>query len=123
MSFKMRRAYDEAQPGDGYRVLVERLWPRGVRKEDLVLDAWSKDLAPSTALRKWFAHDPERWAEFQRRYLEELKTGPAQEAMDELAHRAARGPVTLVFSSRDVEHNNAVVLKRALDGRRVRAPS
>ena len=112
---KLKRAYDPASRGDGFRVLVERLWPRGVRKNDLVLDSWEKVVAPSHELRKWFAHDPERWTEFQQRYRRELKVGPAPERLRELAQRAADGIVTLVFSSHDTEHNNAVVLKKELE--------
>lgn len=112
---KLKRAYEPAARGDGYRVLVERLWPRGVKKEDLVLDAWEKEVAPSHELRRWFGHDPERWPEFKRRYRQELEEGPAMERLRELAARAARGPVTLVFSSHDGEHNNAVVLKETLE--------
>ncbi len=108
---KLKRAYEPAARGDGYRVLVERLWPRGVRKQALPLDAWAKEIAPSTELRKWFAHDPERWAEFRRRYREELRHQPEAEQLRALARRAASGTVTLVFSSHDGEHNNAVVLR------------
>jgi uncharacterized protein YeaO (DUF488 family) len=114
---KLKRAYQPAVRGDGYRVLVERLWPRGMRKEALVLDEWAKELAPGTALRKWFGHDPARWAEFQRRYLHELAEGGAGERLDELARRAARGPVTLLFAAHDTEHNNAVVLKEEIERR------
>lgn len=112
---KLKRVYEPAARRDGYRVLVERLWPRGVRKEDLVLDGWEKEIAPSHELRKWFAHDPKRWSEFQKRYRQELKDSAAAERLRELAQRAADGTVTLVFSSHDVEHNNAVVLKQKLE--------
>ena len=124
MAVKLKRVYEPAARGDGYRVLVERLWPRGIRKEDLAFDEWPKDVAPSTALRKWFAHDPERWAEFQRRYRAELQASPAAESVRALAARAAGGAVTLLFSSHDAEHNNAVVLKGALEKKpaRVAAP-
>ncbi len=112
---KLKRAYEQPSRSDGYRVLVERLWPRGVRKQDLDVDEWDKTVAPSTELRKWFAHDPKRWAEFKRRYRHELKEGAAQAELRELARRAAGGSLTLVFSSRDTEHNNAVVLKELLE--------
>ena len=114
---KLKRAYDAPARGDGWRVLVERLWPRGVRKEELAVGAWLKDLAPSTELRKWFGHDPERWSEFKQRYHRELMQSPAHERLLELAHRAAKETVTLIFSSHDTEHNNAVVLKAELDER------
>ena len=112
---KLKRAYDPAARGDGYRVLVERLWPRGIRKQDLALDEWMKVVAPSTTLRKWFGHDPKRWTEFRQRYLKELKASPASEGLQALAERASKGTVTLVFSSHDAEHNNAVVLKHEIE--------
>lgn len=126
---KLKRAYEPAARSDGYRVLVERLWPRGVRKADLALDAWEKELAPSHALRKWFAHDPARWSEFKQRYRHELAEPPAPERLRALAQHAADGVVTLVFAAHDTEHNNAVVLKaelekiaRRLAGRAARHP-
>jgi uncharacterized protein YeaO (DUF488 family) len=112
---KLKRAYDPASRGDGERVLVERLWPRGIKKENLKLDEWDKEIAPSTELRKWFSHDPERWAEFQKRYRKELQAKPAAERLRALAERAAKKTVTLIFSSHDTEHNNAVVLKHELE--------
>jgi uncharacterized protein YeaO (DUF488 family) len=118
---KLKRAYEPAARGDGYRVLVERLWPRGVRKLDLPLDEWLKDIAPSTELRKWFSHDPERWAEFKRRYLDELRTNPGLGSLKALTARASKGTLTLVFSSHDAEHNNAVVLLEQI-ARRIRRP-
>jgi uncharacterized protein YeaO (DUF488 family) len=114
---RLKRAYEAAVASDGHRVLVERLWPRGLRKEDAHLDEWAKDLAPSVALRKWFSHDPDRFREFRARYLRELEADEAQEWLDALAQRAARKTVTLVFSSHDQEHNNAVVLAEELDRR------
>ena len=112
---KLKRAYEAASRGDGYRVLVERLWPRGIRKEALVLDEWRKEVAPSGELRKWFNHDPERWGEFKLRYLKELKETAASEQLQALAARAASRTLTLVFSSHDTEHNNAVVLKGEIE--------
>jgi uncharacterized protein YeaO (DUF488 family) len=112
---KLKRAYEPQAHADGYRVLVERLWPRGLRKQDLELDAWEKEVAPSPALRTWFGHDPRRWAEFQRRYRHELQHPAAAERVRELAYQAARGTITLIFSTRDVEHNSAVVLKEELE--------
>jgi uncharacterized protein YeaO (DUF488 family) len=115
VTLRVKRVYEPAARGDGYRVLVDRLWPRGLRKEDLALDEWPKDLAPSTELRQWFHHEPERWAEFQRRYLAELKASPATGSLRALAERTAAGPVTLLFSAHDTQHNNAVVLKGELE--------
>ena len=112
---KLKRAYEPAARGDGYRVLVERLWPRGIRKEELTLDEWRKEIAPSGELRKWFNHDPKRWSEFKVRYLKELKETAASEQLEALADRAAGRTLTLVFSSRDTEHNNAVVLKGQIE--------
>lgn len=114
---KLKRVYDPAARSDGYRVLVERLWPRGIRKENLAVDEWLKEVAPSTALRKWFSHDPARWSDFRRRYHRELAKSPAHARLLELAHRAAEGTVTLVFSSHDAEHNNAVALKDEVEHR------
>jgi uncharacterized protein YeaO (DUF488 family) len=111
---KLKRAYDPPAPSDGYRVLVDRLWPRGVRKQNLEIDAWERPVAPSSDLRRWFGHDPKRWSAFRQRYRHELREGSASERLQELAARAARGTVTLIFASHDREHNNAVVLKDEL---------
>jgi uncharacterized protein YeaO (DUF488 family) len=107
----LKRAYEEWEEADGHRVLVDRLWPRGLRKDDAHLDAWRKELAPSDDLRTWFAHDVEHWAEFRRRYQTELRSQAARDAIDELAKRARRGKITLVYAARDESHNNAVVLR------------
>jgi len=112
---KLKKVRDPYERSDGYRVLVERLWPRGMRKESVAMDEWAKDVAPSTELRKWFSHDPERWAEFQRRYRTELKQEPAASRLAELAKHAAAGPVTLLLSTHDAEHSNAAVLKDELE--------
>ncbi|MBV8631002.1 MAG: DUF488 domain-containing protein [Silvibacterium sp.] len=109
---KLKRAYDPASVDDGVRILVERLWPRGVKKEALHLDAWLKDVAPSTELRKWFGHDPAKWPGFQRKYFAELDARP--DALEPILSALRKGPVTLIFSSRDAEHNNAVALKAYL---------
>jgi uncharacterized protein YeaO (DUF488 family) len=109
----LKRAYDPASPKDGRRILVERLWPRGITKARLPLDGWLKDVAPSTELRKWFSHDPAKWSEFQRRYRAELKQKP--HLWKELLDAGRKGTLTLVFSSHDTEHNNAVVLKQFLE--------
>jgi len=116
---RISRAYDPPGRGDGARVLVDRLWPRGVAKQALALDAWAKDVAPSTRLRQWFGHDPARWAEFRARYFAELDASPA--AVDALLARARRGALTLVYAARDPEHNHALALAeylRARAGRR-----
>lgn len=110
---KLKRAYDPENANDGVRFLVERLWPRGIKKTDLRLDGWLKEVAPSTELRKWFAHDPAKWAEFQRRYFAELKSRPG--AWQQILEKARRGNVTLIYSSRDSEHNNACALKKYLE--------
>lgn len=110
---QLKRAYEAASHDDGARFLVERLWPRGMKKEALRLDGWLKDAAPSTELRKWFSHDPGKWAEFQRRYFAELKARP--ETLDPIIEAAREGRVTLIFSSHDAVHNNAVALKSYLE--------
>lgn len=112
MSIQVRRAYEAPKKSDGYRVLVDRVWPRGVKKEQLKLDAWRKQLAPSTRLRKWFGHDPAKWTEFKRRYFRELIE--QREDIRELRKKAERGRLTLVFAARDTEFNNAVALKEYL---------
>jgi uncharacterized protein YeaO (DUF488 family) len=112
---KLRRAYDPPTDGDGARFLVERLWPRGVRKARLKLDGWLKDVAPSSDLRKWFGHDPKKWPEFRRRYLAELRAHPA--AWRPLLAAARRGRITFVYAAHDVERNGAVALKAFLDRR------
>jgi uncharacterized protein YeaO (DUF488 family) len=108
----LKRAYDPASPTDGIRFLVERLWPRGISKAALRLDAWLKEVGPSTALRKWFNHDPAKWEEFRRRYFRELECQP--EVWRPIASAARRGRVTLVYSSHDTQHNNAVALQEFL---------
>jgi uncharacterized protein YeaO (DUF488 family) len=115
LEVRTKRVYDPAGPGDGYRILVDRLWPRGVSRERARLDEWARDLAPSTDLRKWFNHDPTRFPEFRERYRRELR-GHADHS-DELRARAGRGPVTFVYGARDTEHNDAVVIAEL-----VRAP-
>jgi len=109
---QLKRAYDPVSKDDGIRFLVERLWPRGVKKTALHLDAWLKDVAPSTELRQWFSHDPSRWIAFQRRYFAELNANP--KTVEPILEATRRGRVTLVYSSHDKEHNNAVALKTFL---------
>jgi len=113
---RLKRAYEPPSRADGVRILVDRLWPRGVSKDDAALDDWMKDVAPSAALRKWFAHDPERWPEFRRRYRAELKEHP--EDLARLRGLARKKTVTLVYGARDEEHNDAVVLRDVLLGRK-----
>lgn len=112
---RIKRAYEPPAKSDGRRILVERLWPRGMRKEALAADAWAKDAAPSTNLRKWFGHRVERWAEFRRRYRTELAANPA--AWKPILEAAARGRVTLLYSAHDTVHNGAVVLQEYLGAR------
>jgi len=108
----LKRARDEAESGDGARYLVDRLWPRGVTKASLPLEGWVKEVAPSDALRRWFQHDPAKWDEFRRRYFAELDKNP--DAWKPLAEAARAGPVTLIYSAHDPEHNNAVALAEYL---------
>jgi uncharacterized protein YeaO (DUF488 family) len=113
MSIAIKRVYEPAAKTDGYRVLIDRLWPRGLKKESVQLDLWVKELAPSTALRQWFGHDPARWDGFRHRYATELDA--LAEQWRPLAERAARHTVTLLYGARDEEHNNAVALKAYLE--------
>lgn len=112
----IKKVYEPAQKKDGFRVLIDRLWPRGMKKSDIVLDAWVKELAPSTELRKKFGHDPLKWDEFRSSFKKELQSEAAREKILDLAKRAERGTVTLLYSAHDSEYNNAVVLKEVLDG-------
>ncbi|WP_442954859.1 DUF488 domain-containing protein [Pelomicrobium sp.] len=112
----MRRVYDPPREEDGLRVLVDRLWPRGLSKEAARVDLWLKDIAPSDALRKWYGHEPSRWDEFRRRYFAELEAH--RERLEELRQQARRGRVTLLFGARDEEHNNAVALRQYLESHR-----
>ena len=109
---RLKRVYEPAVSADGVRVLVDRLWPRGLSKEKAGVDHWMKDIAPSAELRKWFGHDPERWAEFRRRYMQELRHDA--ELLEQLRDMASKQTVTLVFGAHDEEHNDAVVLQEML---------
>ena len=113
----MKRAYEPASEADGYRVLVDRLWPRGISKARARIDAWEKDIAPSSELREWYGHDPEKWDEFQKRYVRELRAARAKEVLDDLVRRARRGRVTLVYASRAGDISDAAVLTRLLNRR------
>src|SRR5262245_25671652 len=115
MPIRLKRVYDPPSPSDGLRVLVDRLWPRGLKKEDAALDRWDRDVAPSNELRKEFGHDHSRWDEFRARYFAELDAHP--EPVKQLAREAKKGTVTLLFAARDTEKNNAVALREYL-GRR-----
>jgi uncharacterized protein YeaO (DUF488 family) len=111
---QIKRIYEEPQPGDGFRALIDRLWPRGISKQRAALDAWLVDLAPSHALRIWYGHDPQRWPQFRRRYRAELRAHAAE--LEELRRRAARQRVTLLYASREPRINHAVVLRQVLLG-------
>ncbi len=110
----LKRVYNEPKPGDGTRVLVERLWPRGLSKERAHVDLWLKEIAPSRELRTWFGHDPAKFSEFRRRYENELASETGRAALARLREMAEQGTVTLVFAAHDTEHNNAVVLRDLL---------
>lgn len=111
-NIKLKRAYDPPNPDDGIRILVDRLWPRGVKKVNAAINHWMKEIAPSTELRHWFGHDPARWDEFQRRYERELKQH--KQSVDQLRSLAKRGVITLIYATRDQDHNEAVVLRDIL---------
>ncbi|MCM8745948.1 DUF488 domain-containing protein [Thermomicrobium sp. CFH 73360] len=113
MTIQLKRVYDPVKPSDGERYLVEQLWPRGMRREDVVITAWLREVAPSDALRRWFGHDLAKWPEFQQRYREELLAHP--QAWEPLLAAAQRGPITLLYSARDRVHNSAVVLRAFLE--------
>ena len=108
-NIKLKRAYEKPTDEDGLRILIDRLWPRGITKEKAAVDHWFKEIAPSTKLRKWFSHDPIRWAEFRRRYIGELKAHVLQ--VEELRKLARNGPITLVYAAHDELHNDAVVIR------------
>lgn len=110
---RLKRAYEEPSPTDGARILVERLWPRGLTKAGAKLDLWLKDVAPSSELRQWFGHEPAKWDSFRQRYWEELRV--AGEAVDLLRQKAAEGTVTFIYAARDEEHNGALALKQFLE--------
>jgi uncharacterized protein YeaO (DUF488 family) len=115
MAIRLKRAYEAAAKSDGPRLLVERLWPRGLTKEKAAIDEWFKDIAPSPGLRKWYAHDSAKWAEFRRRYRDELRSRPQE--IGRLRERVKAGPVTFVYAAKDEERNSARVLKELLEGR------
>jgi len=112
MNLKIKRVYEVPEKADGFRVLVDRLWPRGLTKEKAAVDLWLKDIAPSTELRKWFGHEPEKWPEFRKKYLHELKEN--EEPVLILKDHLKKGTVTLIYGARDQVHNEALVLKELL---------
>jgi uncharacterized protein YeaO (DUF488 family) len=117
---QVKRVYEPASPEDGIRVLVDRIWPRGMTKQEARLDMWLKEIAPSTALRKWFAHDPAKWTDFKKRYAQELDSH--REILANLAAKAKRSAVTLLFGSKEERYNNAAALKEYLERRRSHGP-
>lgn len=110
MAIQVKRAYEAPGRDDGYRVLVDRLWPRGISKDKLKINAWMKEIAPSAELRKWYGHEPEKWPEFRKRYRVELREQPASDLLKELVERARKGKVTLVIGAKDAEHANGAVI-------------
>jgi len=112
-TIKIKRAYDPLEKTDGFRVLVDRLWPRGVSKTTARIDLWLKEIAPSDALRKWFGHDPEKWSEFRKRYVRELACKP--EAVAQIREHVGKEIITLVYGAKDQQHNNAVALKEYIE--------
>lgn len=110
---KLKRVYDPPSRDDGKRILVDRLWPRGIKKNEARIDEWLKEIAPSDGLRKWFSHEPSKWQEFKRRYMDELKKQHA--ILERLVSEAKKGTITLLYAAKDREHNNAVVLKEMLE--------
>jgi uncharacterized protein YeaO (DUF488 family) len=114
MAVQIKRVYESPGPGDGYRVLVDRLWPRGLSKEKAGVDEWAREIAPSDSLRNWFGHDPSRWAEFRERYRKELEEPVRRRVLETLKERARSGNLTLVYGAKDTVHNQAVVLMEVI---------
>ena len=108
-SIRVKRIYESPNPDDGFRILIDRLWPRGIKKDDAKIDLWLKEIAPSDSLRKWFNHDSEKWEEFKSRYVKELDQN--QDLVDQLARHVRKGTVTFLFSAKDKSYNNAVALR------------
>jgi uncharacterized protein YeaO (DUF488 family) len=115
---KLKRAYEKPSKDDGFRILVERLWPRGLAKQRAAVDMWLKDISPSPELRKWYGHDPDRWQEFQKRYWKELRQ--KKEPIKQLKQKVRAGTVTFIYAAKDEEHNSALALKRFLSGKAAR---
>ncbi len=114
---KIKRAYEPRGPADGRRILIDRLWPRGLSKADAHIDIWLKELAPSSALRLWFKHDPQKWDKFREKYLEELSSPEKSRLIDDIAQHARHHDITLVYSARDTEYNDAIVLEEMIEER------
>lgn len=112
---KIKRAYEEPERSDGYRILIDGLWPRGIKKDDLDYDEWAKELAPSKDLRTFFSHDLEKWKEFSARFTQELRGHAARDKLLALAKKAKKSNVTLLYSSKDEDHNNAVIVKKQIE--------
>jgi uncharacterized protein YeaO (DUF488 family) len=123
VSVRLKRAYDQRAPDDGVRILVDRIWPRGVRRDALDIAAWVPEIGPSDELRRWFGHRLERWPEFRERYRRELAEPERRQVLDALRERAATGTLTLLFGARDVDHNQAVVIADEIDSPRSAPPS
>ncbi len=115
MVLKIKRAYEQAEPSDGRRILIDRLWPRGVSKEEGRIDVWLKDLAPSTELREWFGHDPGKWEEFKKRYRRELGAPDKTRLIEDVAQHAKHNDITLIYSAKDTEHSDAMVLEDLIE--------
>lgn len=113
---KIKRAYEEKEAGDGKRILIDRLWPHGVRKDEAGIDEWMKELAPSTELRQWFGHDPGKWEEFKKRYRQELAAPESKRLLEDIACTAERHNVTLIYSAKDTEHSDVLVLEELIAG-------
>ena len=111
---KIKRAYEKMDPDDGRRILVDRLWPRGIKKTEAGIGEWLKELGPSTELRRWFSHDPEKWPEFKKRYTQELSDHHKTELLENIAHDARVNNITLIYAAKDTEHNNARVLEEVI---------
>lgn len=115
MAVRLKRVYDDPSDSDGTRILIDRLWPRGLSKKDAQVDHWLKDVAPSAELRKWFGHDPQKWTEFRKRYRAELSDNPALDELKSVVEE--EGDITLLYAAKDQEHNHAIVLKEVMDPR------
>lgn len=113
---KIKRVYEKKEASDGRRILIDRLWPRGVSKSEAEVDEWLKEVSPSSELRKWFGHDPDKWPEFRRRYLKELSSSEKKSLLQDLAQEASRSNVTLVYGAKDTENSHAKVLEELLSG-------
>jgi uncharacterized protein YeaO (DUF488 family) len=120
---KIKRAYDEIETSDGKRILIDRLWPRGVSKDKAHIDEWYKDLGPSTELRKWFGHDPEKWSEFRKRYIEELSDPRKKALLEDITQAAGRNNITLIYSAKDTEHSDVKVLVEIIQKMTERVPT